>query len=92
MPNRAPWSHTASAQPGHELGGLLGAGVGGEVDVGGERAAEHRVADDPADEVEAVAGRVEALRQRAHLVEDRGAAAPGSPRKATRCPQARPVN
>ena len=37
----------------------------------GEGPAEHRVAHDPADQVEAVAGRVEALRQRAHLVEDR---------------------
>ena len=56
---------------GHELGGALGAGVGGEVDVGGERPAEHGVADDAAHEVEAVTGRVEPLRQRAHLVEDR---------------------
>ena len=52
-----------------QLGGLLGASVGGEVDVGGERPAEHGVADDAADEVEAVPGRVEALRQRAHGIE-----------------------
>ena len=73
--------------PGDERGGLLGPGVGGEVDVGREGPTEHRVAHDPAHQVEAVAGRVEALRQRAHLVEDRGAGAPGSPRKATRCPR-----
>ena len=36
--------------------------------------AEHEVADDAADEVEALPGRVEALRQRAHLVEDRAQA------------------
>ncbi len=72
VPNRSPTDQTASTFPARRALISLGAGVGGEVDVQlAELAADQEVPDDPADQVEPVVGRGEALGQRGDDVEDR---------------------
>ena len=72
VPKRAPWSHTASA-----IGPTTALASSGVASVVKSRSGRSRdrssqqVADDPADEVEAVAGGREALGQRPALLEDR---------------------
>ncbi len=57
VPNRLPWVHTASAQPATSRSISSGPGVGREVEVAASvEPAEDGVADDPADQVQAVPG------------------------------------
>ena len=73
VPNCLPWSHTLSVSPPQHLLDLVGAGVGGDVDVG-RPPIEEGVADAPADQVALVPGRDEAVRERTDgrsLVEQR---------------------
>ena len=69
VPNRSPWVHTASASGATSRLVSAGGGIGREVDVataGDSDLPEQLVADDPADQVEAVTGRrLERLGERA---------------------------